>query len=122
MVDSGASGHNFDDAINRDLKHCFQGYVHLAALRKILTAGGAMLDGTAECVLQGLVTDNNGNQTFVRVVILVMPGTGGNLFSVMVAAKTGHCDKSSTTKTSGWRDSMSPCHYGAREASSIHSC
>ena len=51
MVDSGASGHYFDDAIIRDLKHRLQDYVHLTTPRKILTAGGAMLNGTAEGVL-----------------------------------------------------------------------
>ena len=41
MVDSGASGHYFDDAIIRDLKHRLHNYVHLTKPRKILTAGGA---------------------------------------------------------------------------------
>ena len=70
-VDSGTSGPYFDDAINRDLKHCLQNYVHITTPRTILTAGGAMLDGTAEGVLQGLVTDDNGNQILVRVDIVV---------------------------------------------------
>ena len=89
MVDSGASGRYFDDAIIRDLKHRLQDYVHLTRPRKILTAGGAMLDGTAEGVLQGLVTDDNGNQILVRVDIVVVPEIGRNLFSVMTAAKKG---------------------------------
>ena len=89
MVDSGASGHYFDDTIIRDLKHRLQDYVHLSKPRKILTAEGAMLDGTAEGVLQGLVTDDNGNQILVRVDIVVVPWIGRNLFSVMAAAKKG---------------------------------
>ena len=89
MVDSGASGHYFDDAIIRDLKHRLQDYVHLTTPRKILTAGGAMLDGTAEGVLQGLFTDDNGNQILVRIDIVVVPGIGRNLFSVMTASKKG---------------------------------
>ena len=51
MMDSGASRHYFDGAIIRDLKHRLQQYVHLTTLRKILTAGGTMLDGTAEGML-----------------------------------------------------------------------
>ena len=47
MVGSGASDHFFDDAIIRDLKHCLQGYAHLATPRKILTVRGALLDVTA---------------------------------------------------------------------------
>ena len=82
MVDSGASGHYFDDAIIHDLKH---NYVHLTTPRKILTAGGAMLDG--EGVLQSLVTDDNGNQILVRVDNVVAPRIGRNLFSVMTAGK-----------------------------------
>ena len=89
MVDSGASGHYFDDAFIRDLKHRLQNYVHLATPRKILTAGGTMLNGAAEGVLQGLVTDDNGNQIVVRVDILEVPGVGRNLFSVMTAGKKG---------------------------------
>ena len=87
MVDSGASGHYFDDAIICNLKRRLQEYVHLATPRKILTVGGVMLKGTAEGVLQDLVTDDNRNKIVVRVDIVVLPG---------------------------WRDSTSPCHYGTR--------
>ena len=89
MVDSGASGHYFDDAIIRDLKHRLQDYVHLTTPRKILTAGGDMLNGTAEGALQGLATDDNGNLIFVRVDIVVVPGVGRNLISMTTAAKKG---------------------------------
>ena len=89
MVDSGASGHYFDDAIILNLKHRLQDYVHLAMPRKILNTGRAMLDGTAEGVLQDLVTDDNGNQILVRVDIAVVPGIRHNLFSVGTAAKKG---------------------------------
>ena len=51
LVDSRASGHYFDDTIIPDLKHHLQDYTSLRALRRILTAGGALLDGTAEGVL-----------------------------------------------------------------------
>ena len=87
MVDSGESGHYFDGAIIRDLEHRLQDYVHLATPLKIRTAGGAMLDRTPEGVVQGLVTDSYGNKILVRVDIVVVPGIGRNLFSVMTAAK-----------------------------------
>ena len=61
-VVSGASGHSFDDTITRDLQHRLQDYLHLATPRKILTTGEAMLNGTTEGVLQGLVITNYGNQ------------------------------------------------------------
>ena len=92
MVDSGALGPHFDDAIIRDLIDRLQDYVHLSTPRKTLTAGGAMLKGTAEGVLQGLVTDDNGNQILVRVDIVVVPGIGCNLFSVMIAPEKGILD------------------------------
>ena len=62
MVDSGASGHYFDDAIIRATSNTvFKTTCILLRPRKILTAGGGMVDGTVEGVLQGLVTDDNGN-------------------------------------------------------------
>ena len=87
VVGSGASGHYFDDAITRDLKYRLQDYVYLTTPRKIFTVGGAMLDGAGEDVLQGLVTDDYGNLALVRVDIVVVPGIGRNLFSVMTAVK-----------------------------------
>ena len=82
MMDSGASGYYFDDAIIRDLKHRLQDYVHL-------TAGGALLGGTTEGLLQGLVVDDYGNQILFRIDIVVVPEIGRNLFSVMTATKKG---------------------------------
>ena len=89
MTDSGASGHFFDDVIIHGLKHRLQEYVHLATPRKILTAERAPLDGTAEGVPHGLVTSNYGTQILVRDDIVVVPGIGHNLFSVITAAKNG---------------------------------
>ena len=79
-MDSGASGHYFDDAIIRDLKHRLQVCVHLATPRKILPGGGALLDGTVEGMLQGLTTDDYS---------VDVPGIGRNVVLVMTAAKRG---------------------------------
>ena len=89
LMDSGASGHYFDDAIIRDFKHRLQDSVHLATPRMMLTAGETMLNGTAESMLQGLVTDDNGNQIPLRVDIVVVPRTGRNLFLGVTVAKKG---------------------------------
>ena len=89
MVDSGPSGHYFDDDLIRDLKHRLQDYMHLTTPRKILTTGGALLNGTAEGVLQGLAIDDNGNQILVRIDVAVVPGIGRSMFSVTSAAKKG---------------------------------
>ena len=87
LVDSGACGHYFDDLIIPSLKHCLLNHVLLTTPRKILTAGGALLDDTAKGILQGLVTDNHGEQHLARIAILVVPGIGCNLFSVKSATK-----------------------------------
>ena len=78
LVDSGASGYYFDDLIIPSLKHRLLNYVLLTTPRKILTAGGALLDGTAERILEGLVT-----------AIFIVLGIGCNLFSVNSAAEKG---------------------------------
>ena len=68
MVDSGASGHSFKDAIIRDLEYRLQDYVHFTLPLIILLTGGVMLDGTVEGALQGLVTHDNGNQILARSI------------------------------------------------------
>ena len=120
-VDTEASGYYFDDAIIRDLKHRLQDYVHLATLRKILTTGGARLDGKVEGVLQGVVADDYGNQIIVRVNFVVVPWIGRNLFSMTTAAKKGMWP-SSTTKIQHWKESTSPYSYGARAATPSCPC
>ena len=86
-MDSGASGHFFDDLIIPSLKHLLLNYVFLPTPRKILTAGGALLDGTAEGILKGLVIDNHGEQHLAQIAILIVPGIGCNLFSAKSATK-----------------------------------
>ena len=44
LVDSGASGHYFDDLIIPELKHRLQDHTSLSTPRTILTAGEALLD------------------------------------------------------------------------------
>ena len=80
MADSGASNPYFDDVIIHDLEHRLQDCVHLPTPRKILTAGGALLDGTAEDILQSLVTDEYSNQILVPVDIVVILGISPTCF------------------------------------------
>ena len=89
LVGSGASGHYFDDLIIPSLKHRLLNDVLLTTPRKILTTGGALLDGTAEGIHQGLVTDNYGEQYPARISIFIVPGIGRNLFSIKSATKKG---------------------------------
>ena len=89
LVDNGASGHYYDDLIIPSLKHRLLNYVILPTPRKILTAGGSLLDGTAEGILQGRVTANHGEQHLARIAILIVPDIRRNLFSVKSATKKG---------------------------------
>ena len=56
LIDSGASGDYFGVLIILEFQHRPQDYISLTMPRTILTAGGALLDGTAEGELQGLIT------------------------------------------------------------------
>ena len=89
LVDSGVSGHYFDDLIIPSLKHRLLNYVLLTTPRKILTAGGASLDGTVEEILQGLITDNHEEQHLAQIAILIVPGIGRNLLFVKLTTKKG---------------------------------
>ena len=51
--------------------------------------GGALLDGTTEGILRGLVTDKHGEQHLARIVFPIVPGIGRTLFSVKPATKKG---------------------------------
>ena len=89
LVNSGASGHYFDDTIIPDLKLLVQDYTSLSTPRTILTIGGSLLEDTAEGVLQGLITDDYGEQHPAQIVILIAPGIGRNIFSVKTAERKG---------------------------------
>ena len=89
LVNSGASGHYFDGLIISSLKHHLLNYVLLTTPRNILTAGGALLDRKAEGILQGIVTDNHGEQYLARIATFIVPGIGRNLSSVKSATKKG---------------------------------
>ena len=87
LVDSGASGHYFDDLNTFSLKHRLLNYVLLTTTRKILTAGGALLDSTIEGLLQVLLAKHYEKQHLARIVILIVPGIGCDIFSVKSATK-----------------------------------
>ena len=89
LVDSGASGHYFDDFLILELNRRLLDYTCRTTPRKILTAEGALLDGTGEGTLQGVITDNYGNDHLVRIQILAVPTIERNLFSVKTATRNG---------------------------------
>ena len=113
LVDSGASGHVFDDPIVPELKDCLQDYTPLSAPRTVRTAGGALLDDTAKGALEGLTTNDCGEQHLARIAILIVPGIGRNLFSVKTAARKGIVSISTSTNP-GWRWATLPWHFAER--------
>ena len=89
LVDSGASGHYFDDFLIPEPNRRLPDYTCLATPHEILTAGGALLDGTGEGIIQGVIIDNYGNGHLVRIQVLVVPAIGRNLLSVKPATRNG---------------------------------
>lgn len=89
LVDSGALGHYFVDTLIPELKHRLQDCTSLSTTRSILIAGGALLDGTAGGVRQGLIIDEYGEQHLARITITFVPGIGCNRFSGKLAARKG---------------------------------
>ena len=89
LVDSGASDHYFDDFLFPELNRCLLDYTCLTTPSKILTAARALLVGTREGILQGIIPDHYGNGHLVQTQILVVPTIGHNLFSVKRATRNG---------------------------------
>ena len=112
LVDSGASSHYFDDTIIPDLEHRLQDYTSRSTPRTISTSGAALLDGTAEGVLQGIITDYEEHH-LARITILIVPGIGRNLLSVKQQRERASFRFSISTNP-GWELGTLPCHFTER--------
>ena len=66
MVDSGASGHYFDDALIPGLKYRLDNYQELAIRRWITTAGGHQLERAGQGLLWGRIIDAQGVQRVIQ--------------------------------------------------------
>ena len=89
MVDSGASGHYYDDALIPRLRYRLDDYQELAIRRGITTVGGHRLEEAAQGLLQGHIIDAQGVQRLIQISVLIVPGLGRNLFSVKQASRNG---------------------------------
>ncbi|CAM9267084.1 unnamed protein product [Sphacelaria rigidula] len=89
MVDSGASGHYFDDTLIPGLRYKLHNYQELAIPRTITTAGGHQLAGVGKGLLRGHIQDGEGVKLLVQILCLVVPSVGRNLFSVKQATRNG---------------------------------
>ena len=89
MVDSGASGHYFDDTLIPELWYKLHNHQELATPRTITTAGGHQLAGVGKGMLRGHIKDGEGVKRLVQISCLVVPGLGRNLFSAKQATRNG---------------------------------
>ena len=89
LVDSGASRHQFDDAIIPRMRDRLGDNKILGTPKTSSTAGGGELMGTAQGLLRGNLIDDKGVRRLVHLSCLVVPGLGRNLFSVKQAARNG---------------------------------
>ena len=89
MVDGGASGHYFDDALIPRLRYRLDNYQELALRRYITTAGGHQLEGAGQGLLRGHIIDAQGVQRLIQISVLIVPGLGRNVFSVKQASRNG---------------------------------
>ena len=89
MLDSGASGHYFDDALILGLRYRLDNYQELGIRRYITTAGGHQLEGAGQGLLRGHIIDAQGMQHLIQISVLIVPGLGRYLFSVKQASRNG---------------------------------
>ena len=101
MVDSGASGHYFDDALINGLRCILDSYEALALRRLITTAGTHQLEEAG----LGLVRDHSigaqGLKCLTRLSVLAGPDVGRDLFSVNQDGALSEGESLSQTSESG---------------------
>ena len=90
MVDSGAAGDYFDDAVIRDLKNRIQDYVHLTTPPRFSLPGELCWTVRREACCKALWPTTTAIKfSFGSISFVVVPRIGRNHFSVMTAAKKG---------------------------------
>ena len=89
VVDSGTSGHYFDDALIPGLRYRLDNYQKLAIRRWITTAGGHQLEGAGQVLLRVHIIDAQGVQRLIQILVLIVPGLRRNLVSVKQASRNG---------------------------------
>ena len=82
MVDSGVSGHYFDDALIPGLRYRLDNYQALAIWRWITTAGGHQLKEVGQGLPRGHPIGAQGLKRLIQHSILSGPDAGRDLFSV----------------------------------------
>ena len=106
IVDSGASGHYFDDALIPGLRYRLDNYLELAIRGWITTAGGHQLEGGGQGLLRGHIIDAHGVRRVIQISVSFVPGLGRNLFSVKQASRKASFPCLTNT-IQGWRQTTS---------------
>ena len=84
LMDSGTSGHYFDDELRPGLKDKLLNYKPLERPHKILTAGRHVLPGTATGTISGKIIDTDGNKHPVEHAGLVAPGRHNRCLALLL--------------------------------------
>ena len=82
MVDSGVSGHYFDDALIPGLRYRLDNYQALAIRRWVTTAGRHQLKEAGQGLPRGHSIDVEGVKRLTQLSVLAGPDAGWDLFSV----------------------------------------
>ena len=101
MVDSGASGHYFDDALIPRLKYRLDNYQVLAVRRWITTAGRHQLEEDGLGLLRGHFIGAQGLKCLTRLSVLAGPDVGRDLFSFKQDGALSGGESLSRTSESG---------------------
>ena len=82
MMDSGVSGHYFDDALIPGLRYTLDNYQALAIWRWITTAGGNQLKEAGQGLPRGHSIGAQGLKRLTQLSVLAGPDAGWDIFSV----------------------------------------
>ena len=82
MVDSGVSGHYFNDALIPGLRYRLDNYQALAIWRWTTTAGGHQLKKAGQVLPRGHSIGAQGLKRLTQLSVLTGPDEGWDLFSV----------------------------------------
>ena len=101
MVDSGVSGHYFDDALIPGLRYRLDNYQALAIRRWITTAGVHQLKEAGQGLPRGHSIDAQGLKSLTQLSVFAGPDAGWDLFSVKQDGALSGEESLSRTSESG---------------------
>ena len=119
MVDSGVSGHYFDDTLIRGLRSRLDNYQALAIRRWITTAEGHQLKEAGQELPRGHSIGAQGLKRLTTLSVLAGPDTGWDLFSVKQDGALSGGESLSGTSECGKPREQPESHGEASPASGV---